>query len=332
MWNRNGKIKLFIDDKEANPSGSAVARPAGLGPGQGQGQGPGPGRRGLPTPIPLEGGRRYAVRVEFQQTGPEGSAELNWVPPAPVLLAEAEKVAKDSDVVIVCVGLNGSQEGEGRDRTAIELPETEEHLVKAMVATGKPVVVILTSGSALAVNYAAEHAAAVLSAWYGGEEAGTAIADTLAGTNNPAGRLPVTFYRSTSQLPEFTDYNMKGRTYRYFTGEPLYSFGFGLSYSTFQYSVLTAKRTDKGAVIRATVRNTSSVDGDEVVQLYIGGGPGAEAPIRNLRGFQRIRLRAGESRLVTFTVSPGDLPKAKVEVSVGGGQPAPNVPHLKGEL
>jgi beta-glucosidase len=235
-------------------------------------------------------------------------------------------------VVIVCVGLNGSQEGEGRDRAAIELPETEENLVKSMIATGKPVVVILTSGSALAVNYAAEHAAAVLSAWYGGEEAGTAIADTLAGTNNPAGRLPITFYKGTSQLPEFTDYNMKGRTYRYFNGDPLYPFGFGLSYSTFQYSGLTAKRTEKGAEIRATVKNTSTVDGDEVVQLYMGGGPGEDAPIRNLRGFQRIHLRRGESRQVTFTVASGDLPKEKVEVSVGGGQPLANIPHLKGAL
>jgi beta-glucosidase len=339
QWNRNGKIRLFLDDKEVNPSAPTGARPTGLGPGQGQGQGqgqgpgPGPGgRRGLPAPMSLEGGHRYAVRVEFQQTGPEGSAELNWVPPAPVLLAEAETVAKDSDVVIVCVGLNGSQEGEGRDRTAIDLPDTQEHLAKAMIAAGKPVVVILTSGSALAVNYAAEHAAAVLAAWYGGEEAGTAIADTLAGINNPAGRLPVTFYKSTAQLPEFTDYNMKGHTYRYFTGEPLYPFGFGLSYSTFQYSGLTAKRTAKRAEIRATVTNASKVDGDEVVQLYIGGGPGADAPIRNLRGFQRIRLRAGESRQVTFAVASGDLPKEKVEVSVGGGQPLAGIPHVKGTL
>ena len=309
QWNRNGKIKLFLDDKEVNPSGPAGARPAGLGPGQGQGPGGrGPGR-GAPAPMQLEGGHKYAVRVEFQQSGPEGSAQLNWIPPAPVLLAEAEKIARDSDVAIVCVGLNGSQEGEGHDRSAIELPETEENLVKAMIATGKPVVVVLTSGSALAVNYAAEHAAAILSAWYGGEEAGTAIAETLAGTNNPAGRLPVTFYKSTSQLPEFTDYNMKGHTYRYFKGEPLYPFGFGLSYSTFEYSGLIARRTAKGAEIRATVKNTSKVDGDEVVQLYIGGGPGEEAPIRNLRGFQRIHLRAGESRQVTFTVASGGLPK-----------------------
>ena len=328
QWNRNGRIRLFLDDKEVNPSGAAGVRPAGLGPGQGQGPGM---RRGAP-PMTLEGGHRYAVRVEFQQTGPEGSAQLNWIPPAPVLLAEADKVAKESDVVIVCVGLNGSQEGEGHDREAIELPETEENLVRAMTATGKPVVVILTSGSAVAVNVAAERADAVLAAWYGGEEAGTAIADTLAGTNNPAGRLPVTFYKSTSQLPEFTDYNMKGHTYRYFTGEPLYPFGFGLSYSTFRYSDLSAKRTAKGAAVRATVRNTSQVEGDEVVQLYVGGGPGAEAPIRTLRGFQRIHLRPGESRQVTFAVGPGDLPREKVEVSVGGGQPLAGIPHVKSEL
>jgi beta-glucosidase len=336
QWNRNGKIKLFLDDKEANPSGPAGARPAGLGPGQGQGQGPGQGpgpgmRRGAP-PMTLEGGHRYAVRVEFQQTGPEGSAELNWIPPASMLLAEAEKVAKESDTVIVCVGLNGSQEGEGHDRTAIELPETQEILVKKMIAAGKPVVVVLTSGSALAVTDAAEHAAAVLSAWYGGEEAGTAIAETLAGTNNPAGRLPVTFYKSTSQLPEFTDYNMKGHTYRYFNGEPLYPFGFGLSYSTFQYSDLSAKRTAKGAEVRATVKNTSKVDGDEVVQLYVGGGAGADAPIRNLKGFQRIHLRAGESRQVTFTVATSELPQEKVVVSVGGGQPLAGIPHVKSDL
>jgi len=329
QWNRNGKIKLFLDDKEVNPGGPAGLRPTGLGPGQGQGQG---GRRAGPPPLQLAGGHQYAVRVEFQQAGPEGSAQLNWIPPAPVLIAEAEEVAKDSDVAVVCVGLNGSQEGEGHDRTAIELPETEENLVKSMVATGKPVVVVLTSGSAVAVNYAAEHAAAILSAWYGGEEAGTALADTLAGTNNPAGRLPVTFYKSTEQLPAFTDYNMKGHTYRYFNGDPLYPFGFGLSYSTFQYSGLSAKRTERGADIRATVKNTSKVDGDEVVQLYIAGGRGDEAPIRNLRGFRRIHMRAGESRQVSFSVPSADLPNGKVTMSVGGGQPLANIPHLIGEL
>ena len=193
-------------------------------------------------------------------------------------------------------------------------------------------VVILTSGSALAVNSTASSAAAVLSAWYGGEEAGTAIADTLAGINNPSGRLPVTFYKSTGQLPAFTDYAMKGRTYRYFTGEALYPFGYGLSYSTFAYSGLMAKRTATGAEIRATVRNTSSREGDEVLQLYIAGGLGDDAPIRSLRGFERLHLKAGESRQVKFTVTAEDVPKDKVEISVGGGQPVGSTPHVKGSL
>jgi beta-glucosidase len=324
QWNRDGKIKLFLDDQEVNPSGPAGARPSGLGPGPG-------GRRG-PAPMQLAGGRKYAVKIEYTQNGRGGGAEFNWMPPAAVMLAEAEKVAKDSDVALVFVGLNGSIEGEGHDRSDIDLPEPQENLVKAMIATGKPVVVILTSGSAVAANSAAAGAAAMLSAWYGGEEAGTAIADTLAGVNNPAGRLPVTFYKSMDQLPSFTDYNMKGRTYRYFTGEPLYPFGYGLSYSTFAYSGLTAKRTASGAEIRATVKNTSSKEGDEVVQLYISGGTGNDAAIRNLRGFQRIHLRAGESRQVTFTVAAADLPKSTGEVSVGGGQPVGSTPHVKGSL
>ena len=327
MWNRDGKIKLFLDDKEVNPGGPFGARPAGLGPGQGQGP-----RRAGPAPMQLEGGRKYAVKVEYTQNGPGGGAALNWIPPAAVMLAEAEKVATDCDVALVFAGLNGSQEGEGHDRSAIDLPEPQENLVKAMIATGKPVVVVLTSGSAVAINSAAAGATAVLSAWYGGEEAGAAIAETLAGVNNPAGRLPVTFYQSLDQVPAFTDYSMKGRTYRYFKGEPLYPFGYGLSYSSFAYSGLSAKRTASGAEIRATVKNTSSREGDEVVQLYIGGGAEAEAPIRSLRGFQRIHLRAGESREVKFILPPEDLPKAKVEISAGGGQPVGSTPHVKGVL
>jgi beta-glucosidase len=332
QWNRDGKITLYLDGKEVNSSGRAGARPAGLGPRQGQGMGPGPGgRRGL-APMQLEGGHRYSIKVEYTQNGRGGGAELNWAPPAPVLLADAEKVAKGSDVVLVFVGLNGSQEGEGHDRSAIDLPESQEDLVKAMIATGKPVVVILTSGSAVAINTAAAGATAVLSAWYGGEEAGSAIADTLSGVNNPAGRLPVTFYKSLDQVPEFTDYSMKNRTYRYFKGEPLYPFGYGLSYSTFVYSSLNAKRTAGGAEITATVKNTSSREGDEVVQLYIGGGSDADAPIRNLRGFQRIHLKPGESRQVKFTLTAADVPAAKVDVSVGGGQPIGSTPCVKGSL
>jgi beta-glucosidase len=170
----------------------------------------------------------------------------------------------------------------------------------------------------------------MLVAWYGGEEAGTAIADVLAGVENPAGRLPVTFYRGVEQLPPFTEYAMVGRTYRYFEGEPLYPFGLGLSYSTFAYSELVVRRSPTGAEIRATVANVSDRDGDEVVQLYVEGQP--EPSIRTLLGFQRISLRAGERREVRFAVADEALPGSAAEVSVGGGQPLGKTPHVRGSL
>jgi beta-glucosidase len=338
IWNRFGRVRLFLDDKEMELGGA----PSGQA-GPPTGPAPAGRRRNRDVKAQLEGGKKYALRVEYRQTQPGGSAELAWVPPAGALLAEAEKIIRDSDVAIVCVGLNSRLEGEelrgvnipgflGGDRTSLDLPEPQEKLVEAAIATGKPVIVVLTSGSAISANYAAERATALLAAWYGGEEAGAAIAETLAGVNNPAGRLPVTFYKSVDQLPPFTDYNMKGRTYRYFKGDPLYSFGFGLSYSTFQYSGLSAKRTPTGAEVSATVKNTSARDGDEVVQLYVASGPGEEAPMRSLRGFRRIHLRAGESRQVSFALAADDLPEAKVEISVGGGQPLGNIPHVKGTL
>ena len=175
-------------------------------------------------------------------------------------------------------------------------------------------VVVLTSGSAVALNYPAAHAAAVLQLWYGGEEAGTAIAETLAGLNNPAGRLPVTFYRSIDELPPFDNYSMDGRTYRYFKGEPLYGFGFGLSYSKFQYSSVRAVRAGDSGQISARIKNNSNRDGDEVVQVYTSGGDS----IRQLGAFARVHLRAGETREVRLTLT--NIPKGKVAVSVGGSQ------------
>jgi len=336
MWNRTATARLFLDDREltlgAGPSTRMTSAPAA--PGQ-----RGPGR----VRVPLEGGRDYAVRLEYRQPGSGGTLQLGWIPPAAAALSEAEALAKDSDIVIVLVGLSSELEGEemrgvdipgfrGGDRTSLDLPEPQDALVKTAIATGRPVVVVLTSGSAVAVTSAAARASAVLAAWYGGEEAGTAIADTLAGVSNPAGRLPVTFYASVDQLPPFTDYAMKGRTYRYFAGEPLFPFGFGLSYSTFAYSGLVARRTATGAEIGATVRNTSARDGDEVVQLYLGGEPEPDAPIRSLRGFQRVHLRAGESREVKFTIGADGLPKTPVEICVGGGQPLGGTPHVAGRL
>jgi beta-glucosidase len=330
-WNRTATTRLLLDGKEVDLGAPAAGQPA-----------PGPRRRPHAI-VRLEAGRKYALTAEYRQPGPGGGLQLAWIPPAGAALAEAEALVKDADVALVFVGLSSELEGEemrglnipgfvGGDRTSLDLPETQENLVKAAVATGKPVVVVLTSGSAVAANFAAEHAAALLAAWYGGEEAGAAIAETLAGVSNPAGRLPVTFYKGVDQLPPFTDYAMKGHTYRYFAGEPLFPFGYGLSYSTFEYSGLVAKRTPNGAEVHATVRNTSARDGDEVVQLYVDGGPGDEAPIRSLRGFQRIHLRAGESREVSFTLGSDDVPESPVAVSVGGGQPLDRTPHVMGAL
>jgi beta-glucosidase len=280
--------------------------------------------------------------VEYRAAMAGAAVRLQWIPPEAALLAEAVAAVKNADLAIAFVGLNPNLEGEemnvsipgfsGGDRTNLELPAQQEKLIEAAIATGKPVVVVLTSGSALSVNYAAEHAAALLESWYNGEETGTAIAETLAGVNNPGGRLPVTFYKSVDQLPKFEDYSMKGRTYRYFTGDPLYAFGFGLSYSKFQYSGLKTQRGANGAKISVRVKNDSAREGDEVVQLYLNGAGGAEDPIRNLRGFQRIHLRAGESRDVEFTLNSPDIPKDKVKISVGGGQPAGTVARLEGTL
>jgi beta-glucosidase len=335
-WNRTGKAKLFIDDAELDFSGGPATQMTST-------QAPAGPRRPTLAKIRLEAGRSYRVRVEFRQPGTGGMIQLSWVPPTDGALAEAEALVRKSDVAIVCLGLSSDLEGEemrglsipgfrGGDRTSLDLPEPQETLLETVVKTGKPTIVVLTSGSALAVNFAAQKASAVLAAWYGGEETGSALAETLSGRSNPAGRLPVTFYTGTDQLPPFEEYAMKGRTYRYFAGTPLYPFGFGLSYSTFAYSGLVATRNTMGAEVRATVKNSSTRDGDEVVQLYVAGGGGTDAPIRSLRGFQRVHLKAGESRVVTFVVPTADLPAARVEISVGGGQPLAGTPHVKGTL
>jgi len=299
---------------------------------------------GPPPLIPerLEAGHSYKLRVEYRALYGAAAVRLQWIPPEAPLLAEAVDAVKSADLAIAFVGLNPNLEGEemnvnipgfsGGDRTDLNLPAQQEHLIEAAIATGKPVVVVLTSGSALAANYAAEHASALLEAWYNGEEAGTAIAETLAGVNNPAGRLPVTFYKSVEQLPKFEDYAMKGRTYRYFKGDALYGFGFGLSYSKFTYSGLRTQRDASGAKVSVRVKNDSTRDGDEVVQLYVSGAGGADDPVRNLRGFERIHLRAGEARDIEFTLGPADVPKEKVKISVGGGQPVGLIAHVDGTL
>lgn len=300
--------------------------------------------------IALESGRSYDLRMEYRQNNREANARLVWSYPrlAERQIEEAVKAAREADASVLVLGISAGLEGEemtvnvegfrGGDRTDLSLPKPQEALLKAVVATGKPVVVVLLSGSALAVNWANDNAPAILHAWYPGGEGGTAVADVLFGDYNPGGRLPVTFYKSVDQLPPFTDYSMAGRTYRYFKGEPLYPFGFGLSYTKFGYSNLkfSAKSVKSGEPIKVTVdvKNTGDRDGDEVVQLYLTDvAASAPVPIRTLVGFDRISLKAGEKRTVTFTITSqqmsliNDRGQRVIEpgeflLGIGGGQVA----------
>ncbi|HSB11256.1 MAG TPA: glycoside hydrolase family 3 C-terminal domain-containing protein [Blastocatellia bacterium] len=277
----------------------------------------------------------------------QGCSLVERIQPAPLDSDKrAIKLASESDVVVFIGGISPKLEGEelklsvdgfrGGDRTSLDLPRQQESLLKAVSATGTPVVLVLTSGSALSVNWANEHVQAIVQLWYSGEEGGTALADVLFGDYNPGGRLPVTIYKSVAQLPRFEDYGMAGRTYRYFEGEPLYPFGYGLSYTTFAYSKLELpKRAGVGetVVVRARVTNTGKVEGDEVAQLYVKDlASSVPAPIRSLQGFRRVHLKPGQSEAVSFTltprhfslidklarriVEPGDF-----ELSMGGRQP-----------
>jgi beta-glucosidase len=297
--------------------------------------------------VHLEQGKKVSIKVEYAKpdAGPI-RAQLIWSRYDPRPSPEAIAAAKAADVGVAVLGITSELEGEempvseegfkGGDRTSIDLPKSEEELLEAVTATGKPVVLVLANGSALAVNWAKEHANAILESWYAGEEGGAAIAETLSGKNNPAGRLPVTFYTGVEQLPPFEDYAMKGRTYRYFEGKPLYPFGYGLSYTTFSYSGLTLPKSAIKAgdplTAEVTVTNTGKREGDEVAQLYLSFPHIAGAPLRALRGFNRVHLKAGESQTVRFELKERDLSmvteagepiiaEGRYSVSIGGGQP-----------
>jgi beta-glucosidase len=293
--------------------------------------------------------------MEYAHTWWESTARLLWLPPN--LSQEAVNAARKADVVIAVVGITPQFEGEesdssdpgffGGDRLDLNLPRPQQELLESVVATGKPLIVVLANGSAVAVNWAQEHAAAILEAWYPGEEGGTAVADALSGDYNPAGRLPVTFYKSVAQLPPFGNYTMTGRTYRYFTEQPLYPFGFGLSFSSFSYSDAHVSQeqvaADGTVTVSVRVTNAGTVPGDEVVQLYLAH-PGLEgAPIRALAGFKRVHLHDSTSQVVSFTLRDRDLSivdetgvrrivPGPVDVWTGGGQPiaGPGQPLTKG--
>ena len=284
-----------------------------------------------------------------------GTALVSYAPG----LADAVAAARRADVVVAIVGLDPKMEGEMNpgeetkanvpgsskvDRVNLDLPPSNQSLLEALKGTGKPLIVVLMNGGALAVNWANENANAILEAWYPGEEGGAAIAQTLAGTNNPAGRLPVTFYKSADQLPAFDDYSMSQRTYRYFEGGPLYPFGYGLSYSTFEYSTLKVPAPEmKGRdplTVEVDVKNTSQRAGDEVAQLYLTFPRRPGAPLRALRGFTRVHLEAGEQKHLTFTLQSRDLShvddwgdrlvgQGSYVVTVGGGQPGTNAPKAE---
>jgi len=289
----------------------------------------------------------HEFRFEYSHSADQsgGGVTLKWQAPADALLNEAVDTAKQADVVVAFVGLSPQLEGEempikidgfvGGDRTKLDLPEPQEKLLEAVAATGKPLVVVLQSGSAVALSWAKEHASAVLEAWYPGVEGGDAIGRTLAGLNNPAGRLPVTFYAGLDGLPEFTDYSMKTRTYRYFTGKPLWGFGYGLSYTKFKYGPvkLSAANLKAGEPLTATVlvTNTGAVAGDEVVEAYVKT-PQEGGPRHSLVGFERIMLQPGTSREVTLKIDPRSLSNVdeqgnrsilagKYLLSIGGAQP-----------
>jgi beta-glucosidase len=299
----------------------------------------------------LTQGNRYAITVDSAPSFSR-NVKLVWTHKDPEAATRALQAARHADLVIATVGITADLEGEesalaipgfkGGDRTSLDLPAEEQKLVESIKGTGKPLVVVLVSGSGLAVNWMQANADAIVQAWYPGEEGGTAVAETLAGRNNPAGRLPVTFYKGLEALPDFTDYSMKNRTYRYFTAPVLYPFGFGLSYSTFRYDNLRLSSPTLAAgnslTVQVRVTNTSQLDGDEVAQLYLQFGGAAGAPGRALRGLQRLHLQAGASRTVHFTLPARQLSHVNdagqvvvsaghYEVSVGGGQPqvTPNV-------
>ncbi len=308
----------------------------------------------------FQAGRSCDIRVEYTENSNHyAQAKLLWAPPGAqtALRNDAVAKAKQADAVVMVMGISPTIEGEempvtlegfkGGDRTDISLPKPQTELIKAIKDTGKPVILVLMGGSALAVNWENDNIPAILQTWYPGQFGGSAIADVLFGDYNPAGRLPVAFYKSVDQLPPFDDYKMDGRTYRYFKGAPLYPFGFGLSYSKFAYSGLKMAKNvtaDQTLAVTVDVRNTSKIVGDEVVQLYVSDPVSiVTVPVRSLAGVERIKLRPGEKRTVKFDLTPRQmsvvmndgkrvLEPGRLDISVGGGQPGPRSSSIAGSF
>jgi beta-glucosidase len=298
--------------------------------------------------VRLEAGRLYRLQLDYLNDGIDPWAQLVWAVPDVDEAAAALEAAAKADVVVMCLGLTPYVEGEempvkvegfvGGDRTDISLPKAQQALLERVHALGKPVVLVLLGGSAIAITWADAHVPAILQAWYPGEAGGTALAQIVFGDTNPSGRLPVTVYKSVADLPPFIDYSMANRTYRYFRGEPLYPFGHGLSYTAFAYDNLRLSKAviaaDEPLTVAVDVGNSGQRGGDEVVQLYLSYPPTSPRnPIRQLRGFHRVNLAPGETKTVSFTLAPKDLAlvndtgqrvveTGEYRVSVGGRQPS----------
>lgn len=329
-FNANGGYRIWVDGKPVVDAWNVDWRPS-IASGA----------------VTLEAGKIYPLRIEAFQRTDEGDERLVWSLPSDPAAQEAVETARDAELVVFVAGLTSEIEGEemqveapgfsGGDRTSLDLPAPQQRLLERVAATGKPVVLVLINGSALSVNWADANIPAIIEAWYPGGQGGDAVARLIAGDYSPAGRLPLTFYRSADQLPAFSDYTMAGRTYRYFDGEPLYPFGYGLSYTSFAYDnprVARKKLRAGGTVsISVDVTNTGAMDGDEVVQLYVSHSNVDSAPIRVLAGFERIHLARGEKKTVTFTLTDRNLSivdedgarriePGTVDLWIGGGQPS----------
>lgn len=292
--------------------------------------------------VELQKHHRYPIRITSATRG----ADFAWKRVSSHPEEDFKAATSQADVIVAAVGLTSDLEGEemkleiegfsGGDKTSIDLPAEQRKLLEQAHATGKPLIVVLMNGSTLDVSWAKANAAAIIEAWYPGQSGGLAIANTLAGKANPAGRLPLTFYRSVADLPSFDDYRMNGRTYRYFSGEPVYPFGYGLSYSSFEYGALDVQPIDgtleHGLRVTTTLTNTSDRAGEEVAQLYLRPPKFEGAPRLALRGFKRILLQPGERKSISFELTPRDISfvtrdgarqifSGEHVVTVGSGQP-----------
>lgn len=325
--------------------------------------------------VKLEANKPYKIKIDFFAKTRYAQMQLLWSVPDDNAEERALAAVKKSDVVIMFMGLSSRLEGEemdvpvpgfsGGDRLTLDLPATQENLIKKISAFGKPVVLVLLNGSAVSINWEDENIPAIVELWYGGQAAGDAIADVLFGDYNPAGRLPVTFYKSVDQLPDFKDYNMRsgnyskvygnnvmtvktntlGRTYRYFDGEVLYPFGYGLSYTTFEYKNIrlskSSTKSDESVKLFVNVKNTGKISGEEVVQLYIKGNIfESNGAIKTLKEFERISLRPNQTKTIVFDINGQTLQeyyegkgfvveKGEHVLLIGSSSKDPNMKEIK---